>query len=96
MQANKIVELFQNMAIVSMNIGNLTLEVNNLKKKLAIGEKEKSILHEELNKDKTSRMVISIMWKFRGGTRQRLNRILKGSLQNYRMKMRSSRVAQHN
>jgi hypothetical protein len=69
MQANKIVELFQNMAIVSMNIGNLTLEVNNLKKKLAIGEKEKSILHEELNKDKTSRMVISIMWKFRGGTR---------------------------
>jgi hypothetical protein len=44
MQANKVVELFQIMAIVSLNMGNLTLEVNNLKNRLAIGEKEKAIL----------------------------------------------------
>jgi hypothetical protein len=39
MQVNKTIELFQNMAIVSMNMGNLTLEVNNLKNKLAIRER---------------------------------------------------------
>jgi hypothetical protein len=44
MQANKLVELFQTMAIVNMNVGNLTLEANNLNNKLATGEKEKVIL----------------------------------------------------
>jgi len=52
MQVNKTIELFQNMAIVSLNIRNLTLEVNNLKNKLAIREKEKAKLHEELNKER--------------------------------------------
>jgi hypothetical protein len=32
------------MAIVNLNMGNLNMEVNNLKKKLATGEKEKAIL----------------------------------------------------
>ncbi len=40
------------MAIVSLNMGNLTLEVNTLKNKLAMGEKEKVMLHEELDKDR--------------------------------------------
>ncbi len=44
MQANKAVELFQTMAIVNMNMGNLTLEVNNLKNKLATRKKEKVVL----------------------------------------------------
>jgi hypothetical protein len=44
MQANKAVELFQTMAIVNMNMGNLTLEVNNSKNKLATREKEKVVL----------------------------------------------------
>jgi hypothetical protein len=44
MQANKVVELFQTMAIVNLNMGNLTLGVNSLKNKLATGEKEKAIL----------------------------------------------------
>jgi hypothetical protein len=44
MKANKVVELFQTMAIVSMNMGNLTLEVNILKNKLVTGEKEKVML----------------------------------------------------
>ncbi len=44
MQVNKAVELFQTMAIVSLNVGNLTLEVNNLNNRLAIGDKEKVVL----------------------------------------------------
>jgi bacterioferritin (cytochrome b1) len=40
------------MAIVSLNIGNLTLEVNTLKNRLAIGEKEKAMLQEELGKER--------------------------------------------
>jgi hypothetical protein len=38
MQANKVIELFQTMAIVNLNVGNLTLTVNNLNNKLATGE----------------------------------------------------------
>jgi hypothetical protein len=44
MQAYKEAELFQTMAIVNMNMGNINLEVNNLKNRLAIEEKEKAIL----------------------------------------------------
>jgi hypothetical protein len=44
MQANKAPKLFQTMAIVSLNIGNLTLEVNSLKNRLATREKEKEML----------------------------------------------------
>jgi hypothetical protein len=36
---------------------------------------------------------ISIMWKSRGRTGQRLSRKIKCSLLNYKMKTRSSRVA---
>jgi hypothetical protein len=32
MKANKVVESFQTMAIVNLNMGNLTLEVNTLMK----------------------------------------------------------------
>jgi hypothetical protein len=32
------------MAIVSLNVGNLTLEVNSLMNRLVIGEKEKAML----------------------------------------------------
>jgi hypothetical protein len=44
MKVNKVVELFQTMAIVNLNMGNLTLEVNILNNRLAIGEKEKPML----------------------------------------------------
>jgi len=40
------------MAIMSLNMGNLTLEVNILKNRLVIEEKEKVMLHEELDKEK--------------------------------------------
>jgi hypothetical protein len=43
-QANKTLELFQTMAIVSLNMRNLNLEVSNLKNRLVIEEKEKAIL----------------------------------------------------
>jgi hypothetical protein len=39
------------MAIVSLNMGNLNLEVCNLKNKLAREEKEKVILQVELDKE---------------------------------------------
>jgi hypothetical protein len=44
MKANNVVELFQTMAIVSLHMGNLTLEVNTLKNRLATGEIEKAML----------------------------------------------------
>jgi hypothetical protein len=44
MQANKVVELFQTMAIVSLNMGNLNMGVSSMNNRLAIEEKEKAIL----------------------------------------------------
>jgi hypothetical protein len=44
MKIYEVVELFQTMAIVNLNMWNLILEVNILKNKLAMGEKEKAIL----------------------------------------------------
>jgi hypothetical protein len=44
MQADKVTKLFQTMVIVNLNMGNLNLEVNSLKNRLAIKEKEKAIL----------------------------------------------------
>ncbi len=52
MQADKTSELFQTISIENMNMGNLTLEVNNLKNRSTTKEKEKAILHEELEKEK--------------------------------------------
>jgi bacterioferritin (cytochrome b1) len=52
MKVNKATELFQTMVIVSLNMGNLTLEVNALKNRLAMGAKEKAMLQEELNKER--------------------------------------------
>ncbi len=52
MQAYKVVKLFQTMAIVSLNMGNLILEVNIMKNKLATREKEKAILHEDLDQER--------------------------------------------
>jgi len=51
-QADKTIRLFQTMAIVSVNMGNLNLEVNSIKNKLATKEKEKATLQEELDKER--------------------------------------------
>ncbi len=52
MKVDKVAKLFQTMAIVSLNMGNLTLEVNTLKNRLVTGEKEeKVVLQEELDKE---------------------------------------------
>ncbi len=45
-------ELFQIMATVSLNMGNLNLKVNSLKNRLAIKAKEKVILQVELDKER--------------------------------------------
>ncbi len=52
MKVNKVAKLFQTMAIVSLNMGNLILDVNTLKNKLVIREKEKAMLQEELDKER--------------------------------------------
>jgi hypothetical protein len=52
MHVNKSTELFQTMAIVNLNMGNLNLEVNNLNNRLAIKEKEKVVLQVQLAKAK--------------------------------------------
>jgi hypothetical protein len=52
MQVDKVVELFHTMAIVSLNMGNLTLEVNSLKNKLATRKREKVVLQEELDEER--------------------------------------------
>jgi hypothetical protein len=44
MKTYKITKLLQTMAIVNLNMGNLTLKVNILKNKLVIREKEKVVL----------------------------------------------------
>jgi hypothetical protein len=44
MKVDKVTELFQTMAIVSLNMRNLTLEVNTMKHILVMGEKEKAML----------------------------------------------------
>jgi chromosome segregation ATPase len=52
MKVDKVVELFQTMAIMSLNMGNLTLEVNIIKNKLVIVEKGKATLLVELYKER--------------------------------------------
>jgi hypothetical protein len=42
------------MAIISLNMGNLNLEVSSWKNKLATWEKEKIILQEKMDKKKES------------------------------------------
>jgi hypothetical protein len=44
MQVDKVAKLFQTMTIVSLNMGNLNLEVSSLKNRLDRKEKEKAIL----------------------------------------------------
>jgi hypothetical protein len=56
------------MAIVSLNMGNLNMEVNNMMNRFSIREKEKAILQEDWTRKETSRRGISIMWKSRRRT----------------------------
>jgi hypothetical protein len=44
MQANKVAKLFQTMAIVSLNMGSLNLEMGSLKNRLVIKETKKAVL----------------------------------------------------
>ncbi len=52
MKANKSTELFQTMVIVNLNMGNLTMEVNIINNILVVGEKEKVVLQEKIDKEK--------------------------------------------
>jgi hypothetical protein len=52
MKIDKTTKLFQTMAIMSLNMGNLTMEVNTLNNILVMGEKKKAMLQEGLDKEK--------------------------------------------
>ncbi len=52
MKTNKATRLFQTTAIVSLNMGNLTLGINTMKNRLVMGEKEKAVSQEELAKER--------------------------------------------
>jgi hypothetical protein len=53
MKIDKAVEFDgQTMAIMSLNMGNLTLEVSTLKNRLVRGEKVKLMLQEEFDKER--------------------------------------------
>ncbi len=52
MQTQKATKLFQTIAIVSLNMGNLNMEVRSLKNRLATWEKENAVLQEELDKER--------------------------------------------
>jgi hypothetical protein len=44
MKTYEVVDLFQTLAIVSLNMGNLTIEENTLKIRLVTREKDKAVL----------------------------------------------------
>ncbi len=50
MKVDKTIELFHTMVIVNMITWNLIMEVKTLKNRLAMGEKEKVMLQNELDK----------------------------------------------
>ncbi len=52
MQTQKATKLFQTIAIVSLNMGNLNMEVRSLKNRLATWEKENALVQEELDKER--------------------------------------------
>jgi hypothetical protein len=52
MKPNKAIKLFQTVAVMSLNMGNLTLEVNLLMNILVTEEKEKVVLQDELDKER--------------------------------------------
>jgi len=65
MKADKATKLFQTMAIVSLNMKNLTLEVSTLKNKLVMGEKEKACyMRNWIRRD--FQKGYKHMWKSRG------------------------------
>jgi hypothetical protein len=68
MKINKVAELFQTMAIVSLNMGNLTLEVNTLENRLATRRRRMQCYKRNWIRRENSRRGISIMWKFGGRT----------------------------
>jgi len=95
MKVDKAAELFQTMAIVNLNMGNLIMEVNTLKNILDIGRRRMQCYKRNWIRREISKRGINIMWKFGGITWKRLSIRLKCSLRNCKMRMKSSRVAQH-
>ncbi len=73
--------MFQTMVIMNLNMGNLNLEVSSLKNRLMIKEKEKVVLHVELDKErdfqKEYKNNIEIWRKNRTKNKQRVKALIQ-------------------
>jgi chromosome segregation ATPase len=78
---DKAIKLFQTMVIMNLNMGNLNLEVSSLKNRLMIKEKEKVVLHVELDKErdfqKEYKNNIEIWRKNRTKNKQRVKALIQ-------------------
>jgi hypothetical protein len=74
MKADNAVELFQTMAIVSLNMENLILEVNTLKIDWLQRRRRRQCYMRNWIKREISKKDISIMWKYGRRTGQRLSK----------------------
>jgi hypothetical protein len=61
MKIDKATKLFQTMAIVNTNMGNLTLNVNTLKNKLVTGKRRRQCYMRNWIRRKSSKRGINIM-----------------------------------
>ncbi len=93
MQTNKVAKLFQTMVIMSLNMGNQTLELSNLKNRLVSGEKEKAMLQGELDKEryfqKGYKHNVEIQRKNRVEAKQKIKVLIK-KLQDENEKLKGS------
>jgi hypothetical protein len=69
MQTQKETKLFQIMAIISLNMGNLNMEVSTQKTDWPHGRKRRKYYKRNQIKKEISRRGINIMWKYGGRTR---------------------------
>jgi hypothetical protein len=79
------------MAIMSLNMGNLNLEVSSIRNRLAIDEKEKAVLHVELDKERDFQKEYKHNIKICKKNMIKNNHRSKHSYKNCRMKIRRSR-----
>ncbi len=89
MKPDKAVEFFQTVAITSLNMGNLTLEVNTLINIFVTREKEKVVLQDELDKEREFQHNVEIQRKNRAQAKQK-NEVLINKLQDENEELKCS------
>ncbi len=93
MKANKVVELFQSMVIMSLNMGNLSLKVKTLKNILTTWEREQAVLQEELDKERDFQKGYKYNVEIQRNNKAKAEQKNKILIKNFWMKMKSSKIA---